>query len=480
MQFLEGSSPTFDLTYSDVFLVPKFSDSSSRMDVDLTPPENIGTTLPVVVSNMTAVAGKRMAEAVTRRGGLVVIPQDIPLDKLKDTVEYIQTRDHVFETPISLRLDNTVQKALSLIHKRAHGAVVVTDDKDVPVGVFTESDAKGYDLFTPLSEVMSTDVVVFKHTEKLETMYKKLDDRRFNYAPVTKNGKLIGAVTKKGILRSTMFTPALNAKKQLMTSVAVGINGDVKKKTEQLLKLGVDVLVADTAHGHQKKMIDAIKAIRSVAKNTPIVAGNVVTAQSTADLIDAGADIVKVGVGPGAMCTTRMMTGVGRPQFSAALECAAVARSAGKHIWADGGIRYPRDVALALAAGSSSTMYASWFAGTYESVADMQIDSRGNRYKESFGMASKRAVTERNKSESALETQRKQFFEEGISSSKMYLRPDSPGAEDILDQVAAGVRSAMTYSGAKNIDELHEKAVVGIQSSSGYSEGRPVATSWDT
>jgi IMP dehydrogenase len=218
--------------------------------------------------------------------------------------------------------------------------------------------------------------------------------------------------------------------------------------------------------------------VRAVAPEASIVAGNVVTAEGTRDLINAGADVVKVGVGPGAMCTTRMMTGVGRPQFSAVLECAAEAASLGKHIWADGGVRYPRDVALALAAGAANVMFGSWLAGTYESAADTLRDPDGRLYKESFGMASNRAVKIRNRTETAFERARKELFEEGISTSRMYLDPDRPGVEDIIDEIVAGVRSACTYAGAATIAEFHERAVVGVQSAAGYSEGQPQGTSW--
>jgi IMP dehydrogenase len=208
------------------------------------------------------------------------------------------------------------------------------------------------------------------------------------------------------------------------------------------------------------------------------VAGNVVSARGTRDLIDAGANIVKVGVGPGAMCTTRMMTGVGRPQFSAVAECAAAARELGAHVWADGGVRHPRDVALALAAGASNVMVGSWFAGTYESPGELRIDRDGNRYKESFGMASKRAVAARTVEDSAFDRARKGLFEEGISSSRMRLDPHRPGVEDLLDHICSGVRSTCTYAGARTLDELHEKAVLGVQSAAGFAEGRPLPSGW--
>jgi IMP dehydrogenase len=242
--------------------------------------------------------------------------------------------------------------------------------------------------------------------------------------------------------------------------------------------MGVDVLVIDTAHGHQSRMISTIESVRKAVPGATLVAGNVVTPQATRDLISAGVDIVKVGVGPGAMCTTRMMTGVGRPQFSAVLECAQAARELGKHIWADGGVRYPRDVALALAGGAASVMFGSWLAGTYESAADTLRDTEGRLYKESFGMASNRAVRNRTSTETALDRARKELFEEGISTSRMYLDSDRPGVEDIVDQIVAGVRSACTYAGASNINEFHERAVVGIQSAAGYDEGRPQGTTW--
>jgi IMP dehydrogenase len=204
----------------------------------------------------------------------------------------------------------------------------------------------------------------------------------------------------------------------------------------------------------------------------------VVTAAGVADLVEAGADIVKVGVGPGAMCTTRMMTGVGRPQFSAVLECAAQARALGAHVWADGGIRHPRDVALALAAGASNVMIGSWFAGTYESPGDVFRDPDGRLYKESFGMASARAVRLRSAGDSSFDRARKELFEEGISTARMYLDPQRPGVEDLIDAITAGLRSACTYAGAADLDELHERATVGIQSAAGYSEGMPLPTSW--
>lgn len=467
-----------DLTYSDVFMVPSRSDVGSRFGVDLTTPDGIGTTIPLVVANMTAVAGRRMAEVVARRGGIAVLPQDIPIDVIRTVVDWVKARHPLFETPITLAPSSTVGDALSLIHKRAHGAVIVVDD-DRPIGVFTEHDAVGFDRFTQLRNVMSAELDTLPADVTSEEAFERLHGARRTLAPVVDgDGRLLGLLTSTGALRSTIYRPALDAQGRLLVSVAVGINADPVGRATALVEMGVDVLVIDTAHGHQTKMLDVVEAVRAACADTCIVAGNVVTAAGTRELIEAGADIAKVGVGPGAMCTTRMMTGVGRPQFSAVVECADEAAKLGKHIWADGGVRFPRDVALALAGGAASVMIGSWLAGTYESAADALRDTDGRLYKESFGMASNRAVKNRTRTETSLDRARKELFEEGISTSRMYLDPKRPGVEDIIDQIVAGVRSACTYAGASTIPEFHHRAVVGVQSHAGYDEGRPLGTSW--
>ena len=479
MKFLNETPPPYDLTYSDVFMVPSLSAVGSRLDVDLSTSDGVGTTIPIVVSNMTAVAGRRMAETVSRRGGLVVLPQDIPLDVIGNGVRFVKTCHPIYETPITLAPTDTVGEALSLIHKRAHGVVIVVDSDRRPLGIFTEADAAGYDRFTQLHNVMSTDLLSVSDGASMESVFQQLSGQRLTAAPVIdRDGRLLGCITRKGALRSTLYKPAVNARGEFLTSVAIGVNGDPGTKARRLSEIGVDVLVVDTAHGHQTRMIEAVAAVRAAAPNATVVAGNVVTASGTRDLISAGADIIKVGVGPGAMCTTRMMTGVGRPQFSAVLECADEARRAGKSVWADGGVRYPRDVALALAAGAGSVMFGSWLAGTYESAADTLRDPDGRLYKENFGMASNRAVRNRTRTEGMFDRARKELFEEGISTSRMYLDPERPGVEDIIDQIVAGVRSSFTYAGAATMDEFRNRAVVGVQGSSGYDEGRPLGTSW--
>ncbi|MCL2464741.1 MAG: GuaB1 family IMP dehydrogenase-related protein [Micrococcales bacterium] len=485
MRFLPGHQATTDLTYHDVFLVPSRSDVSSRFDVDLATADGTGTTIPVVVANMTAVAGRRMAETVSRRGGLVALPQDTPTDVVADVIARVKACHPIVETAVTISPHDTVGEVLALIGKRSHRAAVAVAGGHV-VGVVSEVDCHGVDRYAQVAEVMVTDPMTLDLAAieqgglaGLRAAFERLYAARRRFAPVVDGaGALVGILTQVGALRSSLYSPALDDRGRLRVAAAIGINGDVRRKAAELIEAQVDALVVDTAHGHQGRMLEALAAVRSLAPQVPVVAGNVVTAAGVRDLVAAGADIVKVGVGPGAMCTTRMMTAVGRPQFSAVLECADEAHRLDRHVWADGGVRHPRDVALALAAGASQVMIGSWFAGTHESPGELHADSDGRCYKESFGMASARAVAARTRGGEAFDRARKALYEEGISSSRMYLDPQRPGVEDLLDQITSGVRSAATYVGAANLAEFADRAVVGLQSAAGYDEGRPLPAGW--
>jgi IMP dehydrogenase len=478
MRFLPGSTPTHELTYDDVFMVPSRSAVASRLDVDLATVDGSGTTIPIIAANMTAVAGRRMAETIARRGGIAVIPQDKPVDVVTELITRVKQRHLMHDTAITLTPTSTVGEVLNLLHKRAHDAVIVVEDGQ-PVGVVTERDCTDVDRFTKLHAVMSRDLLTLPEDTDPREAFSRLSGARHRLAPVVDGaGRLVGILTRAGSLRATLYRPAVDARNRLRVAAALGVSGDVEGRAKALLDAEADVLVVDTAHGHQERAIAAVQMVRGLDPQIPVVAGNVVTADGVRDLIEAGADIVKVGIGPGAMCTTRMMTGVGRPQFSTVLECAAEARRLGKHVWADGGVRHPRDVALALAAGASNVVIGTWFAGTYESPGDVQRDNDGRLYKESFGMASARAVQQRTAAESAFDRARKGLFEEGVSTSRMYLDPERPGVEDLLDSIVAGLRSACTYAGAHTLEEFHARAVVGVQSIAGYTEGKALDLSW--
>ena len=478
MRYLDGQRPGHDLTYNDVFVVPNRSDVTSRFDVDLSTADGTGTTIPVVVANMTAVAGRRMAETVARRGGIVVLPQDLPLEAVRQTVDFVKSRELVADTPVILTAEDSVSDAVALIGKRAHGAAVVVEDGR-PVGLVIASNTTGVDRFARVRDVALADFVTAPlHTDPRQ-VFELLEHAPVDIAVLTApDGSLAGVLSRLGAVRAGIYSPAVDAAGRLRIAAAVGINGDVAGKAAALVSAGADVLVVDTAHGHQMKMLEAIKAISALDLGVPLAAGNVVSAEGTRELLAAGASIVKVGVGPGAMCTTRMMTGVGRPQFSAVVDCAAAAAELGGQVWADGGVRHPRDVALALVAGASNVMIGSWFAGTYESPGDLLFDREGRPYKESYGMASKRAVAARTAGDSSFDRARKALFEEGISTSRMALDPDRGGVEDLLDHITSGVRSTCTYVGATTLAELHDRAVVGVQSASGFAEGHPLPTGW--
>ena len=485
MRFTTGK-PDDDLTYDDVFMSPSRSAVRSRMEVDLSSTDGLDLPLPLVVANMTAITGRRMAETVARRGGIAVIPQDLAPTLAASLIATVKAAHPIFDTAIHVDPDTIIGDAMRLIPKRAHGLAVVVEDGHA-LGVVSATDGAGMDPFVPVHELMTTDLTVVSADTEPKDAFERLSQRRHRLAiAVDADERMVGVLTLKGAMRSAIYSPALDAAGHLKVGAAVGISGDAAARATAMLDAGADVLVMDTAHGHQERMLEALAAVRAVRDSfaaaggvrVPIVGGNVVTPEGTVDLIEAGADIVKVGVGPGAMCTTRMQTGVGRPQFSAVLDCAETARDLGRAIWADGGVRHPRDVALALAAGAGAVMIGSWFAGTHESTGTLQHDSAGRAYKESFGMASARAVRARTQTQTFFERARAGLFEEGISTSRMYIDPTRPGVEDLIDFITSGVRSACTYAGARTLPDFHVRAQVGVQSRSGYEEGRPLHQSW--
>jgi IMP dehydrogenase len=479
MRFYE-TKPTHDLTYSDVFLVPSRSGVTSRFDVDLAPTDGTGQTIPIVSANMNSVTGPRLAATLARRGGLGVLPQDMHLQDLDAAIRWVKAQPVAFDTPFDLPAETTVAEALTQLLPVAERGIVVRDAAGGYLGCVPATrlatageDATLGDLLHGASTALDAEDVTTGRAA-----FDLLTAAEVDFAPVMRHGHVVGTTSPTSAIRSGIYRPAVDASGRLRVAAAVGINGDVADKARALAAAGVDVLVLDTAHGHQEGMLRALRTVAALDLGIPLVAGNVVTADAVAHLVDAGASIVKVGVGPGAMCTTRMMTAVGRPQFSAVLETAAAARSLGAHVWADGGVRYPRDVALALAAGASSVMIGSWFAGTIEAPGALRRDAAGRAYKESWGMASAKAVRERFERLDPYERARKALFAEGISSSTIYLDPERPSVEDLLDMITAGVRSSATYAGARSLAEFAENALVGIQSAAGYEEGKPLPVSW--
>jgi len=479
MKFLEGK-PEHDLTYSDVFLAPSRSGVASRLDVSLAPGDGTPATIPIVSANMNSVTGPRLAAALARRGGLGVLPQDMPLQELDEALRWVKAQPVGFDTAIQLDATRTAAEALAFVPAEEGYGVVVVGAQGAHLGAVDAARLRDAFPEAPLGDFVEPPLpsVDLDEVRDARAAFDLMVEAGLHFAPVVHNGHLVGTVSRRGALRSTLYAPALDAGGRLAVGAAIGINGEIAAKARAIVEAGADVLVVDTAHGHQEGTIRAVEAVAALGLGVPIVAGNVVTREGVRDLVHAGATIVKVGVGPGAMCTTRMMTAVGRPQFSAVLDTADAARELGAHVWADGGVRYPRDVALALAAGAHSVMIGSWFAGTVEAPGGISRDAQGRAYKESWGMASAKAVNERFRRIDPYELARKQLFAEGISSSTIYLDPLRPSVEDLLDMITSGVRSSMTYAGARDLVAFHERAVVGIQSAAGYEEGKALPVSW--
>jgi IMP dehydrogenase len=429
---------------------------------------------------MNSVTGPRLAATLARRGGLGVLPQDLPLQDLAAAIRWVKDQPLGWDAALDFRPSDTVGAARAQLPALPGHGLVVHDEHGAFLGAITAERLSTALPDAPLGDLLGPKVTEIDADELdgPRSAFDLMVAAGIEFAPVLHDGHVVGTMSRKGALRSTLYNPAVDANGRLIVGAAVGINGDVAAKATALAAAGVDVIVVDTAHGHQDGMLAAVAAVAKLNLGLPIAAGNVVTAEAVRDLVGAGATIVKVGVGPGAMCTTRMMTAVGRPQFSAVLETAEAARALGAHVWADGGVRYPRDVALALAAGAASVMIGSWFAGTIEAPGQLAMDEQGRAYKESWGMASTKAVHERFERLDPYELARKELFAEGISSSKIYLDPQRPSLEDLIDMITSGVRSSLSYAGATSLAEFRERALVGIQSAAGYEEGKALPVSW--
>jgi len=464
-----------ELSTDDVFLNPGYFDGASRLDTDLSPPDFAGGSHPIVSANMNAVTGKRMAETMARFGGLGVLPQDMDLETVARIVKHIQSADPRYDTPLSVSPRATLRDVLGIIRKRSHDLVVVVDEERRPLGVITHAALRDRDQYTSVSQLMAPRVVALPVGVPNRDAFLQMDEARVKAAPVLDaDGRLMGVITRDDAVRLELLRPSLSAKGELMVAAAVGISAQAPETARRLLEVGVSAIVLDTAHGHQRRMIETIRAVKAVVgARVPIVAGNVCTAEGTRALVEAGADIIKVNVGPGAMCTTRMQTGAGRPTFTAVLVCAREARALGKHVWADGGVKHPRDIALYLAAGAARVMVGTALAGTYESPGDVKEDKDGLLYKENYGMASGRAVSDRTADRDPFERAKKGFFREGISTSRIYIREGQESVGGILVEMITGVQSALTYVGARTVNELHERVEIGVQTAAGYGEGTP-------
>jgi IMP dehydrogenase len=447
------------LTFDDVLLVPAESDVlPNQADVSTWITRTIQLKVPLLSAPMDTVTETRLAIALARDGGLGIIHRSMPIDQQSAMVRRVKRSESGMITdPITLAPDKTVGDALDLMEEyHISGIPVATRSGDL-VGIITNRDLRfETNRDRPVRDLMtSRELVTVPEGITLEQAREQLHQHRIEkLLVVDERGKLSGLITVKDIMKQIQHPHSCKDKQgRLRVGAAVGVMGDYLERAEALLEAGADVLVIDTAHGHARGVLNAVSRLRETFSNAQIIAGNVSTAEGTTALIERGVDGIKVGQGPGSICTTRVVTGAGMPQITAILECARAAEESGVPIIADGGIRYSGDIAKALAAGAHSVMIGSLFAGTEESPGET-ILYEGRSYKSYRGMGSMGAMQQGGSSRYLQEGEKRKLVAEGIEGMIPYKGP----ASDTIFQLVGGIRAGMGYAGAATIEELRYKA----------------------
>jgi IMP dehydrogenase len=468
--------PDLALTYDDVLLVPQYSDVDSRRTLStktcLT--KKIALQIPIVSANMDVVTESEMAITMAREGGIGMIHRFMTIAAQARQIQRVKKAESfIVDKPITMTEANTVGDVKRVVDETGTGGILILDKHEKLIGIVSTRDLLFEDdLAKPVTAIMSKDVHSASPNTTLKEAERLLHEYRVEKLPlVDHEGKVAGLVTLKDIMKITQFPKATkDSKGRLSVGAAVGVRDKEMRRVEAVLEAGADCIVVDIAHGDSHLEIEMIQNIRKHFPTAQIIAGNVATADGTKRLIDAGADAVKVGVGPGSICITRQVAGSGVPQLSAVIECAEAARPHGIPVIADGGIRHPGDVAKALAAGASTVMIGSMLAGTDESPG-MIMTRRGHRYKASRGMASLEANIERNKREGNDLTQEEieDYVAEGVEAAVPY----RGSAREVLTQLVGGLQSGMSYSGAHSVEELQEKAIFVRMTGAGLKESGP-------
>ncbi len=472
------------LTFDDVLLVPKFSDVKSRRDADISTKlsRRISLKIPIVSANMDTVTESAMAIAIARLGGIGVIHRFLSVEEeVAEVLKVKRSESVVIEDPITLGPDETVGEAWEVIREREIGGIVVVDRSRRVLGLLTRRDINlEDDMGRKVREVMTSrkDLVTAPKGVTLEQAKEILHRNKVEKLPLLdRRGNLAGLITSKDILKRKQFPEATkDGKGRLRVAAAVGVKGDHMVRSRKLLDAGADALVVDIAHGHSTYAVDTVRGIKRELGDVEVIAGNVATARGASDLIKAGADAIKVGVGSGSICVTRVVTGSGVPQLTAILDSASGASDRGIPIIGDGGIRNPGDVTKALAAGASSVMIGSLFAGTEESPGPTVL-REGVRYKLTRGMASLAATVDRRVREKGGVQRENELIEEVIEESVPEgvegLIPYKGRAEEVVKQLVGGLRSGMSYSGAHTLAELRKNAEFMRITSAGHKESLP-------
>ena len=455
--------PDVALTYDDVLLVPQYSDVASRrkLSTQTKLTRKIVLQAPIVSANMDTVTESVMAITMAREGGIGIIHRFMTIDEQVRQIERVKKAESfIVEHPIALTVSHTVGDVKKIVEETYTGGILVLDSNGRLVGIITTRDLLfERDAHKRLSEIMTRDVVTAPPDTTLEQAEKILHGHRIEKLPlVDSNGKLVGLITMKDIMKISEYPKATkDTRGRLAVGGAVGVKPTEIKRVERLLEAGADCIVVDIAHGDSKLEMDVINSIRKEFASAQIIGGNVATAEGTQRLIDVGVDAVKVGVGPGSICITRIVAGAGVPQLTAVMNCAQVARPQNIPIIADGGIRASGDVVKALAAGASTVMIGSLLAGTDESPG-LLMTRKGHRYKVSRGMASLQANVARKVREGEGEITQEEiedYVSEGVEAAVPY----RGSAREMLSQLIGGLQSGMSYTNAHTIDELYEKAV---------------------
>ena len=466
------------LTFDDVLLVPKFSDISSRSQTDLSTKlsRNISLNIPLISANMDTVTEAPMAVIMAREGGIGIIHRFLTIDEEVDQVLKVKRSGSVMiENPYTIQPEQSIQNALNLMNEKGVSGLLVTNTDSTLAGILTERDVlfESPNSSQLVMDLMTKDVITAHAGIEIEQAKLVLKNNRIEKLPlVDENNHVKGLITSQDIADLEKYPDASKDKKgRPLVGAAVGVKGDFMERTEALIEAETDVLVVDIAHGHSENAINTVKNIKKAFPECELIAGNVATSKGTEDLIKAGVDAVKVGVGSGSICITRVITGSGVPQLTAVLDCAKIGKKHDIPIISDGGTRTSGDATKALAAGASSIMVGSILGGTDESPGST-ITKNGKRFKIYRGMASLGASIGRKSKETGtfdLTEDLNDYVAEGVEA----MVPYKGSVNDLIIQITGGIRSGLSYCGAHNIKQMHENAEFIKMSRAGFAESQP-------
>jgi IMP dehydrogenase len=470
LEFKEG------LTFDDVLLVPKYSDITSRSQTNLSTKlsRNISINIPFVSANMDTVTESAMATTMARAGGIGIIHRFLTIKEQANEVLKVKRSGSVMiENPYSINSEKSIQDAHDYAEEKEISGLLVTDVNSKLVGIVTERDLLFANSNGTIRDIMTKDVVTAKPGVTLDEAKEILHKHRVEKLPIVDDSGIVkGLITSKDITNNTDFPNASKDKKgRPLVGAAVGVKGDFLERSESLLDAGADVLVVDIAHGHSENAMNTVRNIKKAFPDCELIAGNIATAQGAEDLIKAGVDAVKVGVGSGSICITRVITGSGVPQLTAVMDCAKIGNDHGVPIISDGGTRTSGDATKALASGASSVMVGSMLGGTDESPGTV-LTKNGKRFKVYRGMASLAASIGRKSKETgslSFDDDLNDYVAEGVEA----MVPYKGTVVDILKQLSGGVRSGLSYCGAHTISQMQENAEFIKMSRAGFAESQP-------